>query len=214
VVVLSEVPIVEAGLRHIFEKQSEFTVVHTCRAQADALQAAERFRPKIVLCNVALDASLGVVYEICRAAPESAVVLFAPRFPTDLAQQALRMGVRGIVSTTAHPDTLLECLRLVAGGATWIEGSLAAEIVKMQRVSLSPRQKDILALLVRGFKNKEIAWELGLSVGTVKAYLTALFEKVGARDRFELALFGLKYLDRVDPQPKATDTFATERGAA
>jgi DNA-binding NarL/FixJ family response regulator len=122
------------------------------------------------------------------------------------------MGVRGIVSNTAHPDTLLECLRSVARGQTWIEGTLAAEIVKMRQVLLSPRQKDVLQLLVRGFKNKEIAWELGLSVGTVKAYLTTLFEKVGARDRFELALFGLKYLERVDPQPKVADT--AERGAA
>ena len=63
-----------------------------------------------------------------------------------------------------------------------------------QRVTLSKRQRQILALLVQGLKNKEIATHLGISEGTVKSYLTKLFDKVGAKDRFELALFGLRNL--------------------
>jgi predicted transcriptional regulator len=55
----------------------------------------------------------------------------------------------------------------------------------------------LLGLLVQGLKNREIAAEMGISEGTVKAYLTTLFEKVGARDRFELALYGLKNLRNV-----------------
>jgi DNA-binding NarL/FixJ family response regulator len=214
VLVLAEVPIVEAGLRQIFGEQPEFTIVHVCRSQADALQAAQRLRPKVVLCNVAPDAPLNLIYEICGAAPESAVVLFARWIPASLAQQALHMGVRAIVSTTVDLDRLLECLRAVAAGQTWVEGSLAAEIVSMRRVSLTPRQKDVLDLLVRGFKNKEIAFELGLSVGTVKAYLTALFEKVGAKDRFELALFGLKYVKHGKLQHTAVDRPSSVRPAA
>jgi DNA-binding CsgD family transcriptional regulator len=61
-------------------------------------------------------------------------------------------------------------------------------------VTLSRRQSQILALLVQGLKNKEIATQLGISEGTVKCYLTKLFDKVGAKDRFELALFGLRNL--------------------
>jgi len=64
-------------------------------------------------------------------------------------------------------------------------------------VALSRRQTQLLSLLVQGLKNREIATELGISEGTVKAYLTTLFEKVGARDRFELALYGLKNLINV-----------------
>jgi len=59
-------------------------------------------------------------------------------------------------------------------------------------VHLSRRQSQLVGLLVQGLKNKEIATSLGISEGTVKAYLTTLFEKVGAKDRFELALYGLK----------------------
>jgi two-component system nitrate/nitrite response regulator NarP len=57
---------------------------------------------------------------------------------------------------------------------------------------LSKRQSELVGLLTQGLKNKEIGAALGISEGTVKAYLTTLYEKVGARDRFELALFGLK----------------------
>jgi DNA-binding CsgD family transcriptional regulator len=59
---------------------------------------------------------------------------------------------------------------------------------------LSRRQSELVGLLTQGLKNKEIAAALGISEGTVKAYLTTLYEKVGARDRFDLALFGLKNL--------------------
>jgi DNA-binding NarL/FixJ family response regulator len=75
-----------------------------------------------------------------------------------------------------------------------MEQSLSTALLNAQRVTLSRRQSQILALLVQGLKNKEIATHLGISEGTVKCYLTKLFEKVGAKDRFELALFGLRNL--------------------
>jgi two-component system nitrate/nitrite response regulator NarL len=73
-----------------------------------------------------------------------------------------------------------------------MERSLSTNLLNRRPLSLSRRQSQLLSLLVQGLKNKEIAASLGISEGTVKAYLTTLFEKVGAKDRFELALFGLK----------------------
>src|SRR5580765_4724649 len=79
----------------------------------------------------------------------------------------------------------------------WMERSLANLLLHSRPVPLSRRQTQLLGLLVQGLKNREIAAEMGISEGTVKAYLTTLFEKVGARDRFELALYGLKNLGDV-----------------
>jgi len=107
------------------------------------------------------------------------------------------MGVQGFLSTTASPDTMLECLRFAGSGEMWMERSLANTLLNSRPVALSRRQTQLLSLLVQGLKNREIASELGISEGTVKAYLTTLFEKVGARDRFELALYGLKNLRNV-----------------
>ena len=79
----------------------------------------------------------------------------------------------------------------------WMERSLANTLLNSRPVALSRRQTQLLGLLVQGLKNREIATEMGIAEGTVKAYLTTLFEKVGARDRFELALYGMKTLRNV-----------------
>src|SRR5271170_8403815 len=78
-----------------------------------------------------------------------------------------------------------------------MEGSLTMNLLHNRPVSLSKRQSELVGLLTQGLKNKEIAAALGISEGTVKAYLTTLFEKVGAKDRFELALFGMRNLGNV-----------------
>jgi DNA-binding NarL/FixJ family response regulator len=102
--------------------------------------------------------------------------------------------VRGFLSTTASPAHFRECLQIAARGELWMESSLTMNLLNNRPVSLSKRQSELVGLLTQGLKNKEIATALGISEGTVKAYLTTLYEKVGARDRFELALFGLKNL--------------------
>ena len=122
------------------------------------------------------------------------VVLWARELSTELAHQAVEMGVRGFLSTTASPAHFRECLQIAARGELWMESSLTMNLLNNRPISLSKRQSELVALLVQGLKNKEIAGALGISEGTVKAYLTTLYEKVGARDRFELALFGLKNL--------------------
>ena len=84
----------------------------------------------------------------------------------------------------------------------WLEQTLSTALLNTDRVTLSRRQSQLLALLVQGLKNKEIAAQLGISEGTVKCYLTKLFEKVGAKDRFELALFGLRNLRGLLPDSR------------
>src|SRR6185295_5255066 len=125
---------------------------------------------------------------------DSSIILWAREFSSELAHQAMELGVRGFLSTTAGSALILECVRFAATGEMWMERSLANTLLHWRPVGLSRRQSQLLRLLVQGLKNREIASELGISEGTVKAYLTTLFEKVGARDRFELALYGLKNL--------------------
>jgi DNA-binding NarL/FixJ family response regulator len=159
--------------------------------------AAQQHQPHIILYSLSLDPELAQISVARRASPESAIVLWAREFSTELAHQAMQMGVQGFLSTTAAPDTMLECLRFAATGEMWMERSLANLLLHSRPVPLSRRQTQLLGLLVQGLKNREIAAEMGISEGTVKAYLTTLFEKVGARDRFELALYGLKTLRNV-----------------
>jgi DNA-binding CsgD family transcriptional regulator len=85
-------------------------------------------------------------------------------------------------------------MRKVAAGEMWVEKSLRNKLVGIERIALTPRERQLLGLLARGLKNKEIAYAMDITEGTVKMYLTHLFRKAGANDRLELALFTLRNL--------------------
>lgn len=174
----------------------EFEVVCICQKPAELLRAASEHKPDVLLCclHTGMDLNLaGLRF----ASPRSVVVVYSRDISPDFAHQALETGVRGFLSSTVTPDALGECLLAAARGELWMEKSLSMLLLDMRPVRLSKRQSEIVQLLSQGLKNKEIAEALHIAEGTVKAYLTVLFEKVGAKDRFELALFGLKYLKNI-----------------
>jgi DNA-binding CsgD family transcriptional regulator len=82
----------------------------------------------------------------------------------------------------------------VNDGELWFEKALTDSIMSARRYSLTRREGQLVSLLSQGLKNKEIATALNISEGTVKVYLSRLFQKLGVKDRFELALYGLKNL--------------------
>ena len=194
VLAFADEPVLQIGLESVLAGSTGFRTVGAYATVAQVASAAQQHQPHIILYSLSLDPELAQVSVARRASPESAVVLWAREFSTEVAHQAMQMGIQGFLSTTAAPDTMLECLRFAATGEMWMERSLANLLLHSRPVPLSRRQTQLLGLLVQGLKNREIAAEMGIAEGTVKAYLTTLFEKVGARDRFELALFGLKNL--------------------
>lgn len=106
----------------------------------------------------------------------------------------LQCGARGILQKTAPLATVLSCLEAVAGGKCWMqEPSPAGKGVGCgDRSSLTPREQQVTELVEQGFKNREIAMELGIRPGTVKIHLKHVFEKTGVHGRYGLALNGLK----------------------
>jgi DNA-binding NarL/FixJ family response regulator len=197
IIACTDEPIVSIGLQALLGSDSEFHLISVCANQAEVVRAAAEHRPDLLLYGFTTETDLAILTELRRVAPELAVVLWSRDTTTELAHQAMGMGARGFLSSTSSPETLRECLRASTSGEMWMEKSLAMSLLTSRPVTLSKRQSQLLALLVQGLKNKEIATTLGISEGTVKAYLTTLFEKVGAKDRFELALFGLKNLRNV-----------------
>ena len=113
---------------------------------------------------------------------------------TELAFQAMGLGVRGILRKTLPTELQVKCLQKVQAGELWFEKALTDSFLCARRVALTQREGQLVSLLSQGLKNKEIATTLMISEGTVKVYLSRLFQKVGVKDRFELALFGLKNL--------------------
>ena len=193
VAVVSDEALVEAGLRSILGQTQGFELTCVSQNVSQAVDLIGKRNPDVIVCVNRPDLELPLA-DLRYASPQSALIVLSRDFSPEFAHQALAIGVRGFISTTAAPELLGECLRTVAQGNLWMENSLSMRLLDMRPLNLSRRQTQVVRLLAQGLKNKEIGAALGIAEGTVKAYLTVLFEKVGAKDRFELALFGLKHL--------------------
>jgi DNA-binding NarL/FixJ family response regulator len=107
----------------------------------------------------------------------------------------LQAGARGIMRKTAGVQAVLSCVRAVAAGRSWMEDCVfrdSARSDRYPRSELTPREQQVLELVEQGFKNKEIAQDLGIRPGTVKIHLKHIFEKTGVRGRYGLALNGIR----------------------
>jgi DNA-binding NarL/FixJ family response regulator len=138
--------------------------------------------------------TFAVLSEMKHAMMNCKIVLWVNSISTELAFQAMGLGVRGILRKTLPTDLQVKCLQKVQAGELWFEKALTDSFLCARRVALTQREGQLVSLLSQGLKNKEIATTLMISEGTVKVYLSRLFQKVGVKDRFELALFGLKNL--------------------
>src|SRR5580692_2988180 len=194
VLLCADEPILAEGLRRILENETGLKMVGCCPRLEDLKGQIEALQPDILLVDLTADVTFAVLNGLREAASGSRIVLWVHAISTELALQSMSLGVRGILRKTLPPETLLRCLTRVNEGELWFEKSLTDSIMSARRYSLTRREGQLVSLLSQGLKNKEIATALTISEGTVKVYLSRLFQKLGVKDRFELALYGLKNL--------------------
>jgi DNA-binding NarL/FixJ family response regulator len=190
-------PIAIEGLRSLLESAEGLRVVATETTLAEGLDAVRELQPTILV----VDKAFGVhsVMDCPRAlrklGSQTAVIVWAASMAEAEALRFLQGGAAGVLRKTAQLDVLLTCLRQVARGMTWMEDDLVREIDRPVRVAHSPltaRELQVMELVERGMKNRDIAAALGIRTGTVKIHLKHIFEKTGIRGRYGLALSGLK----------------------
>ncbi|HMF76003.1 MAG TPA: response regulator transcription factor [Bryobacteraceae bacterium] len=124
-----------------------------------------------------------------------AVVVWGMSVTEAEALRFLQAGAKGIIRKSANIATVLACLRAVSLGRSWMQDSVFREssaVDAQLRTDLTPREHQVMELVEQGFKNREIAQELGIRPGTVKIHLKHIFEKTGVRGRHGLALNGLR----------------------
>jgi len=194
VLLFSDEPILARGLTAVLSNTDQFELMSMCLGTAKLLEVLTAEKPDILLLDLTSDVTFSVLSELKKAAVDTKVVLWVHAISTELALQAMGLGVRGILRKTLPPDLLIKCLQRVHEGEFWFEKALTDSFLSAKRVSLTKREGQLVSLLAQGLKNKEIATMLLISEGTVKVYLSRLFQKVGVKDRFELALYGLKNL--------------------
>lgn len=129
------------------------------------------------------------------AATVPVVVVWGMSITEAEALRFLQAGAKGIIRKSADGATILSCLRAVIQGRSWMQDSVFREALvpdSQVRSDLTPREHQVMELVEQGFKNREIAQELGIRPGTVKIHLKHIFEKTGVRGRHGLALNGLR----------------------
>src|SRR5579871_1105930 len=210
-------PVMAAGIRTLLEGNAELQYLETTESLKGALERIEdrarqaesvspdARRPEVKPPDVLLvDKAFGIqaiLDWLARVRPATdksgrpGVVIWGVSISEAEALRFLQAGARGILRKTAPVPVVLACLRTVAAGRSWIEDAVFRDIGRSDRYprsELTAREQQVLELVEQGFKNKEIAQDLGIRPGTVKIHLKHIFEKTGVRGRYGLALNGLK----------------------
>jgi two-component system, NarL family, nitrate/nitrite response regulator NarL len=187
VFLISDQPVLLLGFAHVLEKRG-FEIAACCPATSLAAVLESAARPDLVLLDITAGLTFGNLTEVHGAIPDCPVVLWADALPLDIVFKTLEFGVRGIVQRTAQPEQLADSLKKVDCGEMQIGFGSSRDTGPLNRkVSLTPREREIVGRLRQGLRNKQIAAEMNITEGTVKIYLFRLFHKLGVRNRFELA---------------------------
>ncbi|MHB1796309.1 MAG: response regulator transcription factor [Acidobacteriaceae bacterium] len=194
--------IFRAGVAKTLALQDDIRIVAQCMDSERLLQAVRTFRSAIVLFASSLQLNLPVLIQSARGAGSRLIVIAEN---TESLHSYAVPGLDGVVFRDISGATLVECIHSVASGQTYLQeksGRGLAEEADMVgarvRDRLTPKEIKIVALIVQGFKNKEIASHLGTTEQVIKNYLRNVYDKTGVSDRLELALFTIHHQTLAD----------------
>ena len=196
-VVCETEPIAVEGLRNLLEPGGEFAIASVAGSLVEALDAVHQLAPSILLLDKAfgIHAVMDCLKELRRWESATAAVVWGVSLAEVESLRFLQAGASAAVRKTAPLPVLVECLRAVAAGGTWVEADTRPEPAgpaRSTRAALTARELQVMELVEQGLKNRDIGVALGIRTGTVKIHLKHIFEKTGIRGRYGLALTGLK----------------------
>jgi two-component system, NarL family, nitrate/nitrite response regulator NarL len=197
VVVCDTQPITAEGLRTLLAAAGDLEFLAALNTLEAATQLITARPPDLVIVDkgFGMRIVLDWIHDLKMADAVPAVIVWGVSMTEAEALRLLQAGAKGIVRKTAVLESVLACLRTVASGRSWMEDCVFRDSGRQERYprsELTPREHQVLEMVEQGFKNKEIALELGIRPGTVKIHLKHIFEKTGVRGRYGLAISGLK----------------------
>ena len=190
-------PVAIEGLRSLLESADGLRVVAAETSLVEGMDAVRDLQPSILVVakDFGMHAVMDCLKALNKAGAQTRLVVWGGSIPGAEALRLLQAGAAGVIRKSASLQSLLSCLRSVAAGTTWMEEDLLREPdrpVRLARSPLTARELQVMDLVERGMKNKDIGTSLGIRTGTVKIHLKHIFEKTGIRGRYGLALSGLK----------------------
>jgi len=200
VVLADDHPIVLHGLRQLFESEEDFQVQACCRNGDEVLSALRQRRPDVLILDLRMPGLNGL--DVMRRMDDEKltcpVILLTATLRDAQVTEVIEFGVKGLVLKESTPDVLLECVRKVHQGESWIDRAALTKVLDQAVRAASsggpggpftPRESEIVRMLAEGLRNKEIADKLFVTEGTIKLHLHHIYEKAGVDGRLELVLW-------------------------
>jgi DNA-binding NarL/FixJ family response regulator len=188
--------LVRLGFRRLLEDEPGFEVVGEAGNGLEAIQQAERLRPRVVVMDMAMPELDGVqaTIEIRRRIPETAILILSMYSEESYIRNALKAGAQGYLLKNAIDVDLTNAVRTVAAGGTYLAPGLhlPAESAQDPYEKLTQRERQVLQLIAQGKSNKEIAALLQLSVNTVAVHRANLMDALDIHRTADLVLFAIK----------------------
>lgn len=197
--------VVRAALRMLIESRPGLVVVGEAANHAEALALAAREQPDIILLDLVLGAENGLelLPELRAAARDARVLVLTALHSVDAHRQAIRQGAMGLVLKEHAPEVLFKAIEKIYSGEIWLDQAMLvsvlgglvsdqtrpADTAAARMATLSERERDVMALIGQGFKNKQISERLSITETTVRHHLTSIFVKLGVESRIELVIF-------------------------
>ncbi|CAG2147060.1 Oxygen regulatory protein NreC [Ralstonia mannitolilytica] len=192
-------PLVRDGVRVRLEAVPHFEVVGEAGDAEAALQAARTLAPDLALMDIGMRGMNGIALteKFAEEFPEIAVLVLSMHDNLEYVRQVIRAGARGYVLKDAPASELVEAIDAVLAGRPFYSAQLAMRMAQQAVTptpveALTPRERDILDGIAKGYANKRIADELGLSVRTVESHRLNLKRKLGIEGQAELVKFAVE----------------------
>lgn len=196
VVIADDHSIVREGLRAVINREPDMEVVAEARNWTEAVDQVLKSRPEIAVLDLHMYGMdpCEQIAKIREKHPTTQIVIYSAFSTDEEVYQVFSAGARGYVlkGESARED-LLACIRAVSTGETWIHPFAASRLAeRMTTPNLTPREIEILRLLVVGKSNKEIGSSLDVTEGTVKVHVNHILAKLGATGRVEAIMVAMQ----------------------
>jgi NarL family two-component system response regulator LiaR len=202
VLIVDDHSVVREGLQAFLQLQDGLEVVGEAADGEEAIEAASRLQPDVILMDLVMPRLGGVaaMRRLREEVPEARVIVLTSFLDDDKLLPALRAGAAGYLLKNAEPQDLARAVRAAHAGEALLDPVVAARLVETLAAEdgqqpldrLTPREREVLVLIGRGFSNKRIANELDLAEKTVKTHVGHVLAKLGVTDRTQAAVVAVQ----------------------
>ena len=210
VLIADDQELVRVGLRKILENDPQTTVAGEANNGEDAVRAATRLRPDVVLMDIRMPVLDGIeaTRRIVNAQPGTRVLILTTFGLDSYVYDALHAGASGFMLKDAPPEEIAAAIQIIANGdallAPAITRTVIAEFTRLPPTTpdpepppalaqLTPREREILDLLARGLSNPEICSQLVISEATTKTHVARILQKLALRDRIQAVIYAYEH---------------------